>query len=258
MTGLAALCLAGSLGIALLMLLAAREAGWRRRRIGMLVRPWLLAILILLTIGLAAEAGDGAAGLDRIGWTLSGTWLVVSLAMHLIGRGGGDPARLWGARIAHAGVAVAIGGLLLSSVFTSTITRALSPGETVRFANWTVQLHDIWPAAGEGWAGVAAELRVSGGDGVISLTPELRSSFSGATDAQTATIDSGTGILIARLGPRNAEGRWQLDLAWTPLLVLIPIGLTVTIAGLALAMAGPGFRRWRRLRRARLAKAWWA
>ena len=67
MIGLAALCLAGALGVALLILLVARAMGWRRRRIGMLVRPWLLAILILLTIGLGMEAGDGLFALSPTG-----------------------------------------------------------------------------------------------------------------------------------------------------------------------------------------------
>lgn len=259
MTGLAALCLAVALGIALIILLIARASGWRRRRIGMLVRPWLLAILILLTIGLAGEAGDGVSALDSTGWILAGAWLAVSLLGHLVGRSKiADPSRRWGARVAHGGILIALGGLLLSAFFASTTQRALAPGETLRFTNWTIQLHEVWPAAGEGWAGVAAELRASSGDGVVALKPELRTFFAGSQKAQPASLRSGSGMLSASLGPRDGEGGWPIRLRWTPLLVLIPIGLAFAALGCLGAMVGPGIGRWRRLRRARLATAWWA
>lgn len=259
MIGLAALCLAGALGIALLILLAARAAGWRRRRIGVLVRPWLFAILVLLTIGLADEARGGIGGISSLGWILAGAWLAASLALHLIGRGSRspDPARLWGTRVAHFGIAVALGGMLLSSLFTSTVQRVLAPGETVRFASWTIQLHEVWPAAGEGWAGVSAELRASSGVGVRVIEPQQRSYFAGSARAEPASIGSATGELVATLGPRNADGRWPIGLRWTPLLVLIPFGLLIAMLGCVGAMIGPSIVRRRRLRQARLATAWW-
>ncbi|MEO8141768.1 MAG: cytochrome c-type biogenesis CcmF C-terminal domain-containing protein [Sphingomicrobium sp.] len=260
MIGLAALCLAGALGFALLILQAARAMGWRRRRIGLLVRPWLLAILILLTIGLAAEAGSGFAALSPTGRTLAASWLAVSVLAHLVGRGSSraDPARLWGARVAHGGVAVALGGILLSSVLASTAQRSLAPGESFRFAAWTIQLHDVWPAAGEGWTGVAAEFRVSSGDGVSILKPEQHTLFEGSSRAQSASVNSGTGELSASLGQQDAEGRWPIHLRWTPLLVLVPIGLAISALGCLGAMIVPSIIRARRRKRARLATAWWA
>lgn len=260
MIGLAALCLAGALGLALIVLLIARAMGWRRRRIGMLVRPWLLGILFLLTIGLAAEARSGLSGLSRTGWMLGGFWLTASLAAHLLGRGArhSNPARLWGARVAHGGIAIALGGMLLSSMFTTTVQRSLATGETLRFNAWTIQLHEVWPAAGAGWAGLAAELRASSGDGVIVLEPQLQSRSDKSTLTEPAKSSSGGGVLVARLGPRDAEGRWPIRLDWTPMLVLTPIGLIIAALGCVAAMIGPGVARWHRLRRARLATAWWA
>ncbi len=259
MTGLAALCLAGALGVALSLLLIARAIGWRRRRIGTLVRPWLLAILILLTIGLAAEARTGIAALSSTGWIIVSGWLAVSLMAHMVGQGvRTDMARLWGGRLAHAGVAIALGGVLLSTSFASTAQLALAPGETRRFNAWTVQLHEVWPAAGADWVGVAAELRASSGDGVIILEPERRSLFAGSTRALPATIGSGTGVLTASLGSRNADGRWPISLGWTPFLILTQFGLLIAALGCVMAMVGPSIMRWRRLRRARLATAWWA
>lgn len=260
MIGLAALCLAGALGLALVLLLIARASGWRRRRIGMMVRPWLLAILILLTSGLVVDAASGIAALSTTGWIVAGGWLAVSLVVHLVGRGSGQsgPARLWGARAAHAGMGIALGGILLSSIFSSTVERPLAPGETLRFNAWTVQLHDVWPAAGEGWAGLSAELRASSGDGVVVLEPELQSLDGNSTMSEPARLKSGGGLLVASFGARDTEGRWPIRLRWTPFLNLIPIGLAIAAFGLMGAMVGPGLSRRRRLRRARLATAWWA
>ena len=260
MIGLAALCLAGALAIALIVLLIARASGWKRRRIGMLVRPWLLAILILLGIGLIAEAGAGLAGLSSIGWTLAGTWLAVSLLAHLVGRSvsHASPTRLWGGRIAHGGITIALGGLLLSSVFTSTVERSLAPGETFRFNAWTIQLHEVWPAAGEGWAGLSAELRASSGDGVIILQPKQQYWSANVIRSEPARLGNGGGMLTATLGQRDPDGRWSIRLGWTPMLILIPIGLAISVLGQIIAMVGPDILRRRRLRQARLATAWWA
>ncbi|MES2903043.1 MAG: cytochrome c-type biogenesis CcmF C-terminal domain-containing protein [Pseudomonadota bacterium] len=259
MTGLAALCLAGALGVALLLLLVAQALGWKRRRIGMLARPWLLALLILLTIGLAGESGKGLRAMSPTGWIVTGSWLAVSLLSHLAGRGSRhEPARLWGSRLAHLGLVIALAGILMSSFFTSTVQRALAPGESLGFSSWTIQLHEVWPAAGNDWTGLAAELRLSGGDGVIVLKPEWQTPFVGPARSQPAKLSSGTGVLVASLGPRDAAGRWPISLSWTPLLVLIPIGLWIAALGCAVAMAGPSILRQRRLRNARLATAWWA
>lgn len=259
MTGLAALCLAGALGVALILLLIARALGWRRRRIALLVRPWLLAMLIILTIGLAVETGEGLRAMTSTGWVVAGVWLALSLASHLVGRGSrNDTARRWGARIAHVGIAISVCGILMSSFFNSTAQRALAPGESLRFSAWTIQLHEVWPAVGNGWTGFAAELRLSGGDGVIVLKPEWQTLFLGPPRSQAATLGSGTGVLTASIGPRDPAGRWPITLSWTPLLVLIPIGLWIAALGFAVAMAGPSILRQRRLREARLATAWWA
>ena len=259
MIALASLCLASSLGVALIILLAARTMGWRRR-IGMLVRPWLLAILIMLTFGLADAAANGIAALSSTGWIVASAWLAVSLVVHLVGwrTRRPDPARLWGARIAHAGIAITLGGILLSSAFTSTVQRSLAPGETLRLDDWTVQLHDVWPAAGDGWTGVSAELRASSGDGVVILEPKQKLLDENMTIFELAQLKSGSGLLIARLGPRDGEGRWPITVSWTPLLVLMPTGLLIALLGLIVAVIGPDLMRWRRLRQARLATAWWA
>lgn len=259
MIALAALCLAGALGVALAVLLVARAMGWRRRRIAMLVRPWLLIILVVLTIGLAAEAWDGVAEFPRWAWTIGGAWLVVSLSIHLIGhRSGRDPSRRWGAIVAHAGIVVAFGSLAFSTFGTSTVSRAMKPGDIVQFGAWTLELHDVWPAAGGDWTGVAAELRASSGAGMIEIEPELRDVIHGPRMAHPATADRASGTLTATLGPSDAEGRWPIALRWTPLVVLMPIGLAMAAVGLLIAVGGPPILRWRRLRQARLASAWWA
>lgn len=259
MTGLAALCLAGALGLALLILLAARAMGWRRRRIGMLVRPWLLAILILLTLGLAKESIGGVAAMSSLGWLLAVAWLAVSLVAHLVSRSVRhlNPARKWGARIAHGGVVIAVGGILLSSFLDSTVERLIAPGESIRFNRWTIQLHDVWPAADNGLGGVSAELRASSGDGVVVLEPKQY--LLGVLNVwERAQLRDSGGLLTASFGPRDPDGRWPIRLEWTPMLVLIPVGLVIAWLGLMAVMVGPGLLRRRRLRRARLSKAWWA
>lgn len=227
----------------------------------MLVRPWLLAIWILLTFGLSASAAGGFAAMSRVGWMLLAGWLGASLLVHVVDRAWirtTHVAQRWGARLAHLGVAVAAGGLILSSAFTATSERRMAPGATVSFNGWTIQLHDVWPAAGAGWAGVAAELRASSGDGVILLQPQQRTYFDGSLLPGPATASSASGMLTAKVEARDDDNNWPILLRWTPLLILIPLGGMIAAIGGAVAMIGPPIARWRRLRRARLATAWWA
>lgn len=261
MIGLAALCLAAALAITLLLLIVVRALGWRRRRITLLIRPWLLGIWIVLTIGLSLEAMEGRVQTNKLVLALGACWLVASGLIHLVDRRRVRPshaARVWGARLAHAGIAIAVGGVILSLQFTTTSVHPMEVGDRVRFNAWTVQLHEVWPAAGRGWAGVAAELRASSGGGVVLLEPQLRSADSGSEMAAPATIRSGSGLLSASIGSRDGEGRWPVQLGWTPLLILIPLGGAIAALGGALAMIGPSIARRRRMRRARLATAWWA
>lgn len=251
---LAALCLAGALAGVLGALLIGR----RSRRVALVIRPWLLATWILLTIGLSAVASGGLAKFDLIGWTLGAAWLVVGALVHVVDRSRRRAARRWGGRLAHFGVAVAIGGVILSSAFTMSSERAMSPGDTLKFAAWTIKLHDVWPAAGAGWAGVSAQLRATSGDGVVVLEPQQRTIFDRSQRAEPAAVTNWSGMLTAVLSQQRGDGNWPILLTWTPLLALIPLGGLIAAIGGALAMVGPAIARWRRLRRARLATAWWA
>ena len=261
MTWLAALCLAAAMSATLVLLLAARSFGWRSRQIAILVRPWLIAIWIVLTVGLSAAAASRMTKFNLVEWVLVGSWLAASLLVHVVGRRrkrASHAFRRWGAKVAHIGVAIAVGGILLSWALTTKAERLMEPGDTVRFASWAVQLHEVWPTAGEGWAGVTAELRASSGNGVVLLGPQLRSDDRHLQGSVSATVARGAGRLTASVGARDADGRWPIRLRITPLIVLIPLGGMIAAFGGAMAMVGPPLARWRRLRRARLSTAWWA
>jgi cytochrome c biogenesis factor len=245
---LAALCLAGALAAA-----AGGAVALRMRRSTLLVQPALQAVWILLTIGLGSALSGGFGRLTAADWVIAAVWLAASVAVHFVGR----PDK-WGARIAHLGIAVAAGGLILSSAFTMTSERAMSPGDTVKFGAWTIRLHEVWPAAGEGWAGVAAELRATSGDGVIVLEPQQRTMFAGSPRADAVSFSNWSGMLTASLGPQASDGGWPVRLSWTPLLMLIPVGAGLAAMDGIMSLVGPGFARWRRMRRRRLATAWWA
>ena len=248
---LAALCLAGALGAA-----AGGAVALRVRRSKLLIRPASLAVWTLLTAGLGLLLSGGGPRLTAPGWIAAAAWLAAGIVAHFVGRPA-TPIVKWGARIAHLGVAVAAGGLILSSAFAMTSERTMSVGDTTKFGAWTVRLHEVWPAAGEGWAGVAAELRATSGEGVMILEPQQRTMFAGSQRAEAASFGNWSGMLTASLGPQRGDGSWPILLSWTPLLVLVPLGAAIAALGGILSLAGPGFARWRRMRRRRLATAWW-
>jgi cytochrome c-type biogenesis protein CcmF len=248
---------AGPIALVLVALMALGPMlRWRRDRLretaGRIAIPAVLSAGTLLVIALLAP---DTRLLPMFGLAVAVGVGVASLAP-LLGRNlRRTPLFTWGMVVSHLGIAVALAGMACESAFTRETLAAVSPGQTVRVAGFSVKYNGAHPVTGPNWTAVRAELEVRRGDGEpFFMYPESRL-FSTppqpTSEAAIRTLWDGQLYLAAGdpSDPNSQAGRRQLRLWWKPMVTLIWLGGFLIAFGGFLALVG----RLRRDRRSKVA-----
>jgi cytochrome c-type biogenesis protein CcmF len=216
---------------------------WRRES-----RPVLRKLTVPALLGLSALVFTlilvpGMQVLPRAGLTVAG-YLAGASILPLVGRNPlRAPLATWGMVIAHFGIAVALAGMAMNAAFTSERLAIAKAGDQLSVGPWLVQLVDVTPTAGKNWTGLEAELRVSRGQGLVTLKPQTRYFTDPPMETNEAAIDTfWNGQLYTIVGKPDPSGGWQLRLWWKPFVTLIWAGGALIALGGALALLG---RLWR-------------
>ncbi len=193
---------------------------------------------LLPTFGLAVAAGVGVASFAPL-WTRN------------LRR---TPLFTYGMVISHFGIAVALAGMACESAFIKETLAAVSPGQTVQVAGFSVRYVGAQPVTGPNYTAVRTELEVRRGDGEpFFMYPEARlfpTPPQPTSEAAIRTMWDGQ-LYLAAGDPTdldNQGGRRQLRLWWKPMVTLIWFGGFLIAFGGFLALVG-------RLRRDRRSKA---
>jgi cytochrome c-type biogenesis protein CcmF len=228
---------------------------WRRDKLretsGRIAIPAVLSAATLLLVVLLAP---GTRILPMFGLALAVGVGAASLAP-LWGRNlRRTPLFIYGMVVAHFGIAVALAGMACESAFIKETLAAVSPGQSVRVADFTVRYVGAQPVTGPNFTAVRVELEVRRGEGAPAyMYPEARL-FSTppqpTSEAAIRTLWDGQLYIAAGdpVDPDNQSGRRQLRLWWKPMVTLIWFGGFLVALGGLLALIG-------RLRRDRRAKA---
>ena len=247
---------AGPIALVLVALMALGPMlRWRRDSLrqtaGRIAVPALLSAATLLLVAILAP---DTRLLPMFGLALAVGVGVASLAP-LLGRNlRRTPLFTYGMVVAHLGIAVALAGMACESAFTRETLAAVSPGQTVRVAGFSVKYNGAQPVTGPNWTAVRAELEVRRGEGEPFLMhPEARLFSSPPQPTSEAAIRTlWDGQLYLAVGdpvdPNSQGGRRQLRLWWKPMVTLIWLGGFLIAFGGLLALVG-------RLRRDRRNKA---
>jgi cytochrome c-type biogenesis protein CcmF len=247
---------AGPIALALVALMALGPLlKWRRDKArettGRIAIPAVLSAATLLLVVILAP---DTKLLPMFGLALAVGVGVASL-MPLFGRNlRRTPLFTWGMVISHLGIAVALAGMACESAFTRETLAAVSPGQTVRVAGFSVKYNGAEPVTGPNWTAVRAELEVRRGEGdPFFMYPEARLFSTPPQPTSEAAIRTmWDGQLYLALGdptdPNVQGGRRQLRLWWKPMVTLIWFGGFLIAFGGFLALVG-------RLRRDRRNKA---
>ncbi|HEY6336304.1 MAG TPA: heme lyase CcmF/NrfE family subunit [Alphaproteobacteria bacterium] len=193
---------------------------------GPLLAVFGLALAAWLFVGAFAELAQRT----NLGRTpFSDTW---RRARHL-------PRSTYGAAFAHAGLGIALAGIVGTTAWRVERIAIMHPGEKLELAGYQIALDDVVPANGPNYEGMRADMTVTrDGRLVARLTPQKRKfSLSGMDTTETAIHTSGVSDLYAVIGDSDGQDGWTVRLYHNPLAPWIWFGAVVMAAGGLLSLS---------------------
>jgi cytochrome c-type biogenesis protein CcmF len=143
--------------------------------------------------------------------------------------------RVFGAVIVHIGLAMMAFGVIYSALYSDNSEFVVSPGESVQFGEYTVNVGEVEHADGDNWHSDFASLDVNVGDKYLtSLYPEMRL-YNNKQDnyfAEVAYHSMAKGDLYSILqGYDTGQNIIRISLIFQPLIIWIWIGCVLMCIG---------------------------
>jgi cytochrome c-type biogenesis protein CcmF len=187
-----------------------------------------------LAIGLAAFVVAGAASdlAERV--QLFRAPIGVSLR-----RAGGLRRSIWGTAFAHAGVGVALMGIVCETTWNSEHIAAMKPGDSAKVAGYELRFDGLREQQGPNYRELVASFKVSlDGADLGVMTPSKRSFTTRGTSTTEAALKSrGASQLYVSLGEAAADGGITVRIYHKPLVLLIWFGPVLMAFGGLLSLS---------------------
>jgi cytochrome c-type biogenesis protein CcmF len=231
---------------------------WKRADLlAALTRLWMAAAIALLVALLAFAWSRPGPWLAPLGVGL-GLWLVAGSLVELAQRVGlgerslalawsrfrGLPRASFGMTFAHAGLGVAVIGIVAMTAWRVEAIVALKPGEQVSVAGYDVTYLGDSPLTGANYTGDAGQFRITrNGDDVALVVSEKRQfQPSGMQTTEVGLHQMLSGDLYVVMGDRaGAEGR-SIRVYFNPLVSLIWIGALIMFLAGAVSLTDRRYR----------------
>lgn len=167
-------------------------------------------------------------------------WVLLSTLKALqkrFSQGRGLSLSFLGMMMAHAGVAIAVLGVAVSTGFGSQDDVVLSPGQSTNLAGYSVYFERVAPLKGPNYQGIQAKFIISKGWHHKAIYPEKRH----YTVAQTMMTDAAIDVnpfrdIYIALGEPLKGGAWSLRIYFKPLVRGIWLGGFMIFFGGLLAL----------------------
>ena len=209
----------------------------------------LLAPLVPLAMG--AEWNYSLAAAITVALTV---WVLVLISIDLKEKLGGRlskakklSASYWGMQIAHAGLAICVLGVGLSSVYDQTRELRMQPGDSAQVAQYSFEFVGIEQIKGPNYLAYRGDIRVTRNQHTVAqLYPEKRNYNSGGQVMTEAAIDpSLLRDIYVSLGEPLKGNAWAVSLQVKPFVRCIWLGgVMIALGGLIAGLD----RRYRRKR----------
>ena len=207
--------------------------------------PFLLAtpVVICLVTYLVATGID----LIAIGVETLAVWILVLLARHWWQAGSISSASQLGMMLAHAGIAVAILGVVVTITYSEGRDVRMNPGESIALAGYDFTFEGVQKVRGPNYLADQAEFNVTrDGEFVAKLRPEKRF-YSVAQNVMTEA-DMEPGLMrdvYVALGEKVGDTAWAVRVHVKPFVRWIWLGgLLVALGGFVTLLD----KRYRRVR----------
>ncbi len=201
-----------------------------------LVYAWTFGggTLAPLAIGLAAFVVTGALidTAERIGLFR----LPPGIAFQ---RARGLPRSAWGTMFAHAGVGLALIGIVCETTWNSENIRTMRAGDSSNIAGYQLKLDSLTPRQGPNYRETVAKFSVLVDGRVIdTMTPSKRNfTTRGATTTEAALLSRGASQLYISLGDVSFDGAVAVRIYHKPLVLLIWFGPVLMAFGGVLSLS---------------------
>jgi cytochrome c-type biogenesis protein CcmF len=201
-----------------------------------LVYAWTLggSTFAPLAIGLAVFVMIGAVidFAERIGLFR----LPLAITMR---RARGLPRSAWGTMFAHAGVGLALIGIVCETTWNSENIRTMKAGDITSIAGYSLKLESLTPHQGPNYREMAAKFTVLvDGKPIDTMTPSKRSfTTRSATTTEAALLSRGASQLYISLGDVGSDGAIAVRIYHKPLVLLIWFGPVLMAFGGVLSLS---------------------
>src|SRR5713226_8810885 len=186
---------------------------WAWTRGGSAFAPLAIGLAVFVIAGALSDLAE-RTGLFR---------LSIATAMQ---RAGGLPRATWGTAFAHAGVGVALIGIVCETTWNSEYIATMKPDQIAKVAGYELKLDGITQRQGPNFREMIAQFTVSlDGQRLSTMTPSKRNfSSNGTATTEAALLTRGASQLYISLGDTTAGGAIAVRIYHKPLVLLIWFG----------------------------------
>jgi cytochrome c-type biogenesis protein CcmF len=187
-----------------------------------------------LAIGLAIFVIAGAISdlAERIG-------LFRTPAATTMRRARGLPRSTWGTAFAHAGLGVALIGIVCETTWNSEYIATMRPDDVAKVAGYELRLDGLTPRQGPNYSELVASFTVSlDGERLAVMTPSKRNfTTRGMSTTEAALQTRGVSQLYISLGDPAADGAIAVRIYHKPMVLLIWFGPVLMAFGGILSLS---------------------
>ena len=222
-------------------------ARWR----GELALPALVSVICGSTLPLLHAPYNLPVALA----VLLAAWLLLGLARDVrqrLGRGTGSGLRgltpaYCGMLVAHAGFAISMVGIVVTSQFAIEYDLKMHPGDTRELAGYEFRFVEVASIEGPNFHADEARFEVTRDGSTFELRPQKRRYRTSGQVMTEAAIDAGVfrDLFVAMGEPVGSGGAWAMRLQYKPLVRWMWLGAILMAAGAFTAVMDRRYRRQR-------------
>jgi cytochrome c-type biogenesis protein CcmF len=210
-------------GIAALIAIAVL---WAWTRGGSALAPLAIGLAVFVIAGALTDLAE-RIGLFRVAFGTAAR------------RARGLPRSTWGTVFAHAGVGVALIGIVCETTWNSEYIGSMKPDDVARVAGYALKLDGVTQRQGPNFREMVARFDVSiDGRQLSTMTPSKRSfTTRGSTTTEAALLTRGVSQLYISLGDTAADGAIAVRIYHKPMVLLIWFGPVLMAFGGMLSLS---------------------
>ena len=178
---------------------------------GSTLAPLAIGLAVFVIAGALSDLAERTGAVPRAAWRPR------------CARARGLPRSTWGTAFAHAGVGVALIGIVCETTWNSEYIGSMKPDDVAKVAGYRLKLDGVTQRQGPNFREMIAQFTVSlDGEQLSVMTPSKRNfTTRGSSTTEAALLTRGASQLYISLGETTADGAIAVRIYHKPLVLLI-------------------------------------